>query len=99
MNIEQLGNLVPDGRTIHAKFIGRTDGEIHEVIGRVGVRRFLNGGELKFNPYKKGLLPLFGFTRDEKGRFTIKGYRFVPAENIITIKSAGVTYDGNGRVL
>lgn len=99
MNIEQLGNLVPDGSMIRATFIGRTDGEVHEVIGRVGVKKHLTGGTgrggLKFNPFEKGLLPVYGFARDSKGRFINKGYRFIPADSIISIKSAGVEYKGD----
>lgn len=107
MHIEELGNLVPDGRLVHAKFISRTDGEVHEVIGRVGVSKYASGGGLKFNPYAKGLLPVFSYKRDSKGRFVAydpsdrkgTGYRFIPSESIISIKSNGVTYDGDGNIM
>lgn len=91
MNIEELGNLVPDGRMIHATFIGRTDGEIHEVIGRTGVHKHVNGTGFKFNPYERGLLPVYGFDRDSRGRFIAKGYRFIPVEGLVSLKVAGVT--------
>lgn len=99
MNIEELGNLIPDGRMVHARFIGRTDGKEHEVIGRVGVGKHTSGGQLKFDPIEKGLIHVFGWSRDEKGRFVTKGYRFIPADTLISIKSAGITYNGNGEII
>lgn len=107
MTIEELGNYVPDSKIVHAKFIGRTDGQIHEVIGRVGVRRYANGGLLKFNPIEKGLLSVFSYKRDNKGRFIPynpdnkkgTGYRFIPAENIISIKSDGIIYNNRGEII
>lgn len=99
MTIEELGNFTPDGRIIHATFLSRKDSTIHSVIGRVGVHRYVSGEGLKFNPTKKGLLGVYSWDRDEKGRFIGKGYRFIPAESIISIKSDGVTYNNNGNVI
>lgn len=104
MNIEELGNLIPDDKFVTVSFIGRTDGKVHVVTGRYGVRRYLKGGELKFNPFEKGLMPIFSYKRDSRGRFLPPngdrkgtGYRFIPAENIISIKADGVTYNGRGE--
>lgn len=105
MNISKLGTYFPDGKIVHVRFIGRTDGLEHDLVGRIGVTTYLAKQGLKFNPYEKGLLPVFSYKRNSKGRFLAldpnnkKGtwYRLIPSEGIIFIRSAGVTYNGNGE--
>lgn len=95
MNIKELGEFVPDGRMVHIKFVSRTDHKEHEVVGRVGVQKHVTGEGLKFNPFSRNLLPVYSFKRDSKGRFLpygSSGYRMVPAEGVIEIKSDGVIW-------
>ena len=66
-------------------FIKRTTGEVRRMLCRIGVRKYLSGGELKFIPIRRGLLSVYDMQS--------KGYRFINLETLISFKLGGKTYE------
>jgi hypothetical protein len=84
MNMQALYELTNSGRIFTAVFKKKTDGTIRKMTCRMGVTKHLKaGGELKFNPYAKHLLPVFDVQK--------KGYRFINADELISLTVDGVT--------
>ena len=66
------------GKIFSAIFV-KKDGTLRTMNCRLGVRKYLKGGTLKFNPSKKGLVVVFDITKRE--------YRMI---NLNTVKSLKV---------
>ena len=71
-------------RVFTVTFIKRTTGEVRTMNARLKVTKHLKGGELKFNPYSRNLLPCF----DVQAR----AYRFINFDSITEIKMDGEIY-------
>lgn len=69
------------GRFFRATFIKRTTGELRTMVARMGVTKHLTGGQLGFNPHKKGLLPVFDVQK--------RAYRFVNLDGLVEVKVGG----------
>jgi hypothetical protein len=76
------------GKIFTVTFIERTNGQKRVLNGRLGVKVYLVGGVLRYNPNKKGLIPV----KDNNipGR---AGYRMINIPGIINLKTGGVEYN------
>ena len=80
-----------DGKAVTVTFIKRTPdkvtgkiGERRVLNGRLGVKKHLKGGELKYNPKDYDLLTIFDM---QKG-----GYRSIALDAVESVVAAGITY-------
>lgn len=72
-----------NGRIFTVEFI-KKDGEYRKLNCRLGVKSYLNGGELKFDPDLKDLIPVFDVQA--------KGYRMINLKTLVQIKDNKLTY-------
>ena len=72
------------GEFFTVTFVKRTDGTTRTLNGRLGVRRYLKGGDLPYDAAERELLPVF----DAKAN----GYRMVNLRNILSAKVGGQEY-------
>lgn len=70
-----------NGKIIGIRFVKRTDGTIREMNCRLGVKKYLKGGEKAYDAKEKGLITVFDMQK--------KGYRSIPTENILAIVIGG----------
>lgn len=73
------------GKMFTATFIKKTTGEKRVLNGRLGVKAYLKGGELPYNPVEKGLIPVFDIQK--------RSYRMISWPNIIHLKINGREYN------
>ena len=62
----------------------KKDGSIRTMNSRLGVKKYLRGGTLPYDPIKKGLIPVF----DVK----LKEYRMINQKTIISANIDGINY-------
>jgi hypothetical protein len=76
------------GKMFTVTFIERTNGQKRVLNGRLGVKAYLVGGVLSYDPNEKGLIPV----KDNNipGR---AGYRMINIPGIINLKTGGVEYN------
>ena len=72
------------GEFFTVTFVKRTDGTTRTLNGRLGVRRYLKGGDLPYDAAERELLPVF----DTKGN----EYRMINLRRIISAKVGGQEY-------
>jgi hypothetical protein len=65
-------------------FVKRTDGTTRVLNGRLGVRRYLKGGDLPYDAAAKELLPVFDAQKGD--------YRMIDLRSIISAKVGGQEY-------
>ena len=68
----------------------KKDGTTRTMNARIGVKRYLKGGELPYDPIAKGLLPVWDAQAAKAGGSEDAGYRMV---NLNTITSAKIGND------
>ena len=62
----------------------KKDGMMREMVCRRGVRKYLRGGELPYDPKSRLLLPVFELSKRE--------YRSVNIASLVSFKVSGETY-------
>jgi hypothetical protein len=72
------------GEFFTVTFVKRTDGSTRTLNGRLGVRKYLKGGDLPYDAAAKELLPVF----DAKAN----GYRMIDLRSILSAKVGGQEY-------
>lgn len=72
-----------NGRIFTVEFF-KKNGEYRKLNCRSGVKSYLNGGELKFDPKLKGLVPVFDLQS--------KGYRMINLNTLTSIKADKEVY-------
>lgn len=72
-----------DGR-IFSVYFQKKDGTMREMVCRRGVRKYLRGGELPYDPKSKLLLTVFEVSSRE--------YRMVNIASLVSFKVSGETY-------
>jgi hypothetical protein len=72
------------GEFFTVTFVKRTDGTTRTMNARLGVRRYLKGGDLPYDAAAKELLPVFDA---QKGN-----YRMIDLRSIISAKLGGQEY-------
>ena len=73
-----------NGKIFNVTFIKRTDNSRRRMNARLGVKSYLKGGQIPYNPIDKQLIPVFDMTK--------KGYRSISTENIISATILGEQY-------
>lgn len=77
-----------EGRIFHVEFIKRTTGELRKMTARLGVTKFLKGGDKKYKDNDKELITVFDMGKN--------AYRCIPLENIINISINGLNISTKG---
>ena len=65
-------------------FVKRTTGETRVMNCRKGVKKYLSGGGLKYNPIEKGLVPVYEMST---------GFRSISLDEIKRISMKGEVFD------
>lgn len=73
-----------NGKIFNVAFIKRTDNSFRRMNARLGVKSYLKGGQMPYNPIDKQLIPVFDMNK--------KGYRSISTENIISATILGEQY-------
>jgi len=82
-----------DGKAVTVHFHRRTEdkktgakvGDLRILNGRLGVKKHLKGGELKYVPADYDLLTIFDMQK--------KDYRCIPLDAVIKVVADGIEYD------
>jgi hypothetical protein len=72
------------GEFFTVTFVKRTDGTTRTMNARLGVRKYLRGGELPYDAAEKELLPVFDVPKN--------AYRMIDLRSIISAKLGGQEY-------
>ena len=72
------------GEFFTVTFVKRTDGTTRTMNARLGVRRYLKGGDLPYDAAAKELLPVFDVQKGD--------YRMIDLRSIISAKVGGQEY-------
>lgn len=72
------------GGRIFAVYFQKKDGTMREMVCRRGVRKYLRGGELPYDPKSRLLLPVFEVSSRE--------YRCVNIASLVSFKVSGETF-------
>lgn len=76
-----------NGKIVRVTFIKRTTGEVRVLVGRLGVKSHLKGGERAYDFEEKGLVSIFDMQK--------RAYRCVPTESILELCAEGETLPAN----
>ena len=76
--------LKDTGHIFKASFIKKTNNELRIMICRFGVKKYVNGKGLRFDPLSKGMLPVFDMEKN--------AYRMLNLNSLLVIKYQGTTY-------
>ena len=71
------------GRFFACEFV-RKDGTRRVMIARVGVRRYVTGAGLKFNPAERGLAVVWDAQR--------RGYRMINLNSLLSLRCGGIQW-------
>ena len=84
---EEAKKLIRDtkGKFFTVTFIKRTTGETRVMNARLGVKAYLKGGELPYDPNEKNLIPVYDVKTG--------GYRMISGDSIIHLKIGTNEYD------
>ena len=82
----ELVNGVNNGHIFTAIFVKRGNGELRIMNCRKGVKKYVNGTGMKYDPKAKGLLPVFDVQKAKElkaeGKDPKKAYRTISLENL-----------------
>ena len=84
MLLVEFKEMVNDGKIFSVVFT-KKDGTIRKMVARLGVRKHLKGGELKYDAAAHNLLPVFDMEKEE--------YRMINVSTIQEIKVGGTKID------
>lgn len=73
------------GRVFTVTFIKKSNGEKRVMNARLGVKAYLRGGVLPYDPNTKGLIPCYDIQK--------KDYTMINIPGIINLKTGGVEYN------
>jgi hypothetical protein len=73
------------GRMFTVTFIKKSNGEKRTMNARLGVKAYLRGGVLPYDPNTKGLIPVYDVQT--------KDYRMINIQGIVNLKTGGVEYN------
>jgi hypothetical protein len=73
-----------EGKAVTVTFIKRTNNEKRVMNCRLGVKKHLKGGTLKYNPKDYDLLTCYDLQK--------KDYRCISLDAVLEVVAAGVTY-------
>ena len=75
--IEEFKQEINNGKIFSVTFI-KKDGATRKLTGRIGVKKYVLGRGLKFDPKEKGLMTVYDFQN--------KGYRMMNLNGLISAK-------------
>jgi len=86
MDTELLRTLIKDlaGEKIFGCTFTKKNGEVRDMVCRLGVKSHLHGGELPFCPVEKGVLPVFDMQK--------QAYRMINLDTVTEIRANGQVY-------
>ena len=85
INRKKLLELIRENKSnIFSVVFLKKDGTIRRMICRLGVKKYVNGKGLKYDPIERGLLGVFDMQKE--------AYRMVNLNTISNIKMKGVEY-------
>ena len=73
------------GRMFTVTFIKKSNGQKRTMNARLGVKAYLRGGVLPYDPNAKGLIPCYDVQT--------KDYRMINIQGIVNLKTGGVEYN------
>jgi hypothetical protein len=73
------------GRMFTVTFIKKSNGEKRTMNARLGVKAYLRGGVLPYDPNTKGLIPVYDIQT--------KDYRMINIQGIVNLKTGGIEYN------
>ena len=73
------------GRVFTVTFIKRSNGQKRVMNARLGVKAYLRGGVLPYDPNTKGLIPCYDIQK--------KDYTMINIPGIVNLKTGGVEYN------
>jgi hypothetical protein len=73
------------GRMFTVTFIKKSNGEKRTMNARLGVKAYLRGGVLPYDPNTKGLIPVYDIHT--------KDYRMINIQGIVNLKTGGIEYN------
>jgi hypothetical protein len=73
------------GRMFTVTFIKKSNGEKRVMNARLGVKAYLRGGVLPYDPNTKGLIPVYDIQA--------KDYKMINIQGIINLKTGGIEYN------
>ncbi len=73
------------GRMFTVTFIKKSNGEKRVMNARLGVKAYLRGGVLPYDPNTKGLIPVYDIQTKE--------YRMINIQGIVNLKTGGIEYN------
>jgi hypothetical protein len=73
------------GKMFTVTFIKKSNGEKRTMNARLGVKAYLRGGVLPYDPNTKGLIPVYDIQS--------KDYRMVNIQGIVNLKTGGIEYN------
>jgi hypothetical protein len=87
INKAEAKRLIKDtkGKFFTVTFIKRTDGTKRVMNARLGVKAYLKGGELPYQPEPKGLIPVFDIPK--------RAYRMINLDTITNLKIGTSEYE------
>ena len=71
MNIEEAIKTIKSGRFFSAEFT-KKDGSQRRIVGRVGVKKYLTGRGMSWNPSDKGYIPVYDQRNQSTECLTLK---------------------------
>lgn len=83
MQLTRFKELVGNGFAT-VVFVKRTDGSIRKMNFRMGVKKYLSGGQVAYDPAKHNLAVVYDVGA--------KGYRSIPVDAIMELKAGGKVY-------
>lgn len=85
---EEVRQRIQDlhGKIFSVEFY-KKNGEYRKMLCRTDVKKYLKGGELPFDIYEKGLVPVYDLQKE--------GYRVIPIDRVQSIKLQGNEYKVN----
>ena len=73
------------GKMFTVTFIKKSNGQKRTMNARLGVRAYLRGGVLPYDPNTKGLIPCYDVQTED--------YRMINIQGIVNLKTGGVEYN------
>lgn len=84
MTVQKLIELTKNGNIFSVQFV-KKDGTLRYMVCRLGVKKYLKGGELKFDAKSRGLLPVFDMQK--------QAYRMINTNTLVSAKINGEKYE------
>lgn len=82
INANNANELLKD--KIFSVTFEKKDGTLRKMLCRLGVTKYLRGGEMKYSPKERNMLVVFDIQKND--------YRMINFNTITELKTQGVTY-------